>query len=50
MARKIPADAFDYYASLGPDRSYRAVAERYGVSKRAVTKHAAAEGWCYGAR
>jgi hypothetical protein len=42
---KIPADAFDFYVSLGPGRSYRAVASRYGVGKRAVTKHAATENW-----
>ena len=45
MMTKIASDAFDYYVSLGPDRSYRAVAERYGVSKRAVTKRATREGW-----
>ncbi len=42
---KIPLEAFDFYAALGPRRSYRAVAERFGVSKRGVTKHAAKEGW-----
>ncbi len=45
MQRKIGADAFEYYVSLGPSRSYSAVAERYGVSKRAVTKLAAREDW-----
>jgi hypothetical protein len=42
---KIAPDAFDFYVSLGPERSYRAVAEHYGVSKRAVVKRAAREGW-----
>jgi hypothetical protein len=42
---KIPPDAFEYYVSLGLQRSYQAVAERYGASKRAVTKKAAAEKW-----
>jgi hypothetical protein len=44
MAR-IPLDAFDYYVSLGPARSYQAVAEKLGVSKRAVTMHATKENW-----
>jgi hypothetical protein len=42
---RIPPDAFEFYASLGQERSYRAVAKEYGVSKRAVTKKAAVEGW-----
>lgn len=45
MTAKIPDDAFSYYVSLGVARSYRAVAERYGVSKRAVTKRAVNEQW-----
>lgn len=45
MSSRIPDDAFSYYASLGPTRSYRAVARKYGVSKRAVTKLAAREQW-----
>ena len=45
MSRRIPPDAFDYYLSLGLDRSYQAVADRYDVSKRSVTKHATKEGW-----
>jgi hypothetical protein len=43
--RKIPPDAFDFYFSLGPGRSYQAVAEEYGVTKRAVTKVTANERW-----
>ena len=43
---KIPADeAFAYYAVLGTARSYRAVAERYGVSKQAVVKIASRDNW-----
>ena len=42
---KIPPEAFEYYVSLGLQRSYQAVADRYGASKRAVTKRAAAEKW-----
>ena len=43
--RKIPADAFEFYAALGPARSYQAVAEKYAVSKRSVTKFALKEEW-----
>jgi hypothetical protein len=42
---KIPPEAFEYYVGLGLQRSYQAVADRYGTSKRAVTKRAAAEKW-----
>jgi len=42
---KIPPDAFEYYVSLGLQRSHQAVADRYGASKRAVTKRAAREKW-----
>ena len=45
MNTRIPAGAFDFYVGLGAERSYRAVASQFGVSKRAVVKHAAAEGW-----
>lgn len=45
MAKKLPPDAFDYYFSLGPGRSYQAVAAKYGASKRAVTLLAKRENW-----
>ena len=45
MAMKLPSDAFDCYVNLGPGRSYQAVAEQFGVTKRAVTKRASQEGW-----
>ena len=45
MAAKIPPDAFGFYLALGTGRSYGAVAEKYHVTKRAVTKHAARENW-----
>ena len=45
MNRKIPQDAFGYYWSLGPERSYQAIADHFGVSKRAVTKVSARENW-----
>lgn len=43
--RKIPPDAFDFYFSLGTRRSYQAVSEKYGVTKRAVTSLAKRENW-----
>jgi len=43
--RKLPTDAFEQYRALGEQRSYTALAQRLGVSKRAVTKLAAKEGW-----
>ena len=45
MSRKIPDDAFDRYVSLGATRSHQALAEEYGVTKRAVTKRATRERW-----
>ncbi len=45
MNRKIPPDAFEFYHSLGPGRSYQAVADEYGVTKRAVTDFAKRERW-----
>ena len=45
MAGKLPTDAFDVYMSLGPGRSYQAVADHFGVSKRAVTNRATKEHW-----
>lgn len=43
--RKIPQDAFSFYFSLGPVRSYEKVATRYGVTKRAVVMLAVRERW-----
>jgi len=45
MARKLPQNAFDFYASLGPDRSYQVVADHFAVTKRAVTNRARKEQW-----
>jgi hypothetical protein len=42
---KIPPDAFDFYAAQGEHRSYQATAEKFGVSKTAITKCAKREGW-----
>ena len=36
MHRKLPPDAFEFYFALGLARSYEAVAEKFGVSKRTV--------------
>lgn len=43
--RKIPQDAFAFYLSLGPGRSYAQVAKNFGVSKRAVVTLATRENW-----
>ena len=43
--RKIPLDAFAFYVSLGPGRSYQKVAEQYGVTKRAVVNVATRDRW-----
>ena len=45
MNRKLPPDAFDFYASLGTDRSYQAVAKQFGASKRAAQNCADREEW-----
>ena len=45
MTNRIPDDAFEYYVSLGPDRSYQSVADHYEVTKRGVVKAAARDGW-----
>ncbi len=45
MNHKLPADAFERYVALGPERSYQAVADHYGVAKITVTRRAKAEGW-----
>lgn len=45
MRNRIPPGAFEYYASLGIDRSYAKVATRYGVTKRAILRCAKREDW-----
>lgn len=42
---RLPPEAFETYAALGPDRSYQALAGRYGVSKTAVNRRAKEERW-----
>jgi hypothetical protein len=43
--RKIPPEALSVYLSMGPGRSYEAVARHYGASKRAVVDRAKKEDW-----
>jgi len=43
--QRIPEGAFAFYVGLGAERSYQAVAEKFGVTKRAVLKHATKECW-----
>jgi len=45
VKRKIPTNAFDVYFAMGPGRSYDAMAERFRVSKQAITKTATKERW-----
>jgi len=42
---RLPPEAFSLYVELGPDRSYEAVAEKYGVSKATVVRHAEKFRW-----
>lgn len=45
MAGKLPPETFEFYVGLGLGRTYQAVADHYGVSKRAVAKRAAKDKW-----
>ena len=45
MAKRIPETAFEDYFAMGAGRSYEALAEKYGVTKRAITRRARAERW-----
>lgn len=45
MSGRLPDDAFEHYVSLGPERSYQAVADHYDVAKVTVTRHAKAQDW-----
>ena len=42
---RIPSDGFEVYLALGDGRSYQAVADKFGVSKRSVTKRAVRDHW-----
>ena len=45
MSTKIPSEAFEFYVGLGAARSYQTVADKYAVSKQAITKCATRERW-----
>jgi hypothetical protein len=45
MANKIPPEAFDFYVSLGHQRTYQQVADKYGVTRRGVQKVADRDNW-----
>lgn len=45
MNQRLPAEALAYYLNLGNARSYQAVADHFGVSKRTVTATAARQKW-----
>ncbi len=45
MTRRLPPDAFESYLSLGPSRTYGAIAEMFGVCKRSVCTRAKKENW-----
>jgi hypothetical protein len=45
MARKIPPEAFELWVNLGPKRTYRQVAQHYGVTHHGVRKRATEDGW-----
>ena len=45
MVAKLPTGAFEFYVTLGPERSYQKVADHFVVSKRTVTKRAVQENW-----
>ena len=45
MAKKLADDAFEFYFALGSERSYEAVAAKYGVTKKTVSRRATEEGW-----
>jgi hypothetical protein len=45
VGKKLPDDAFAFYVSLGNDRSYQAVADHYGLSKRAIVGAASKGDW-----
>jgi len=43
--KRLPIEAFDHYVELGPERSYEAVAEKFGVSRATVLRHAEKHRW-----
>ena len=45
MPGRLPPESLAFYFSLGVERSYQAVADRFGVSKTAVANRATEENW-----
>lgn len=45
MSGHLPPEAFEHYFSLGPNRSYEAVAAHFGTAKITVTRRAKEERW-----
>lgn len=43
--KRVPKTAFEDYVAMGDDRSYSALARRYGVSRTAVANRARREDW-----
>ncbi len=44
-AKKLPIGAFEYYVGLGNDRTFSAVAKKFAVSPRTVSRTAGNEEW-----
>ena len=42
---KIPENAFETYVAMGTERSYQALADKFGVDKRSISRLAAKERW-----
>jgi hypothetical protein len=45
VSRKLPPESFDFYVALGFGRSYKQVADHFGVSKGTVTALAQRDDW-----
>jgi hypothetical protein len=45
VSHKLPIEAFEYYAGLGPARSYQSVAAHFKVAKGTVVQRAKKENW-----
>jgi hypothetical protein len=45
VVHRIPPSAYEDYLAMGTERSYQALADRYGVSKTAIVKKAKKERW-----
>lgn len=45
MNQKLPGDAFEFYFALGTSRTFTAVAEKFSVSTKTVSRAALREKW-----